>query len=167
LPDLGPVRVQRSGQIGPLVELVRGHRRYPEAFASVVLEAPFAATIAAALDRDTVTGTEKNAQAGVFPLQRMGADGERSDLWQLWASRADQAALTAGFPARIAAKIVDALGELQDNVFRHSEAARTGLVAFARGRARSKSSSATTASACLRACIRMATMRASRTPAWP
>jgi hypothetical protein len=131
LRSLGPIHVQRSGQIGPLIELVRARQRYPEAFASVVLEAPFVATIEAALDRDTVAGTEKNAQAGVFPLQRLGADGERSDLWQLWASRADQAALTAGFPAQIAAEIVGALGELQDNVFRHSEGARTGLVAFA------------------------------------
>ncbi|SEP02213.1 hypothetical protein SAMN05444123_10737 [Rhodopseudomonas pseudopalustris] len=131
LHDLGPIRVQRSGQIGPLVELVRARQQYPEAFASVVFEAPFVATIQAALDRDTVTGTEKNAQAGAFPLQRLGVNGERSDLWQLWASRADQAALTAGFPAQIAAEIVGALGELQDNVFRHSEAARTGLIAFA------------------------------------
>ena len=131
LPDLGLVRVQRSGQIGPLVELVRGRRRYPEAFASVALEAPFVAIIEAALDHDVVTGTAKNAQAGVFPLRRLGADGERSDLWQLWASRADQAVLAAGFPARVAAEIVGALGELQDNVFRHSEASRTGLVAFA------------------------------------
>lgn len=131
LPALGAIRVQRSGQIGPLVELVRARQQYPEAFASLVLEAPFVATIEAALDRDTVAGTEKNAQAGVFPLRRLGPDGERTDLWQLWASRADQAALAAGFPARIAAEIVGALGELQDNVFRHSEAARTGLVAFA------------------------------------
>lgn len=131
LPGLGPIRVQRSGQIGPLIELVRARQRYPEAFASVVLEAPFVATIEAALNRDTVTGTEKNAQAGVFPLQRLGADGEQSDLWQLWASRADQAALAAGFPAQIAAEIVGALGELQDNIFRHSGAERTGLVAFA------------------------------------
>lgn len=128
---LGPIRVQRSGQIGPLVELVRARRQYPEAFASVVLEAPFVETIEAALDRGKVTGTEKNAKAGIFPLQRLGVDGARSDLWQLWASRADQAALAAGFPAQIAAEIVGALGELQDNVFRHSEVARTGLVAFA------------------------------------
>jgi hypothetical protein len=131
LPGLGAIRVQRSGQIGPLVELVRARQRYPEAFASVVLEAPFVATIEAALDRDTVAGTEKNAQAGVFPFRRLGPDGERTDLWQLWASRLDQAALAAGFPALIVAEIIGALGELQDNVFRHSEAARTGLVAFA------------------------------------
>ena len=131
LRSLGPIRVQRSGLIGPLVELVRARQRHPDAFASVVLETPFVATIVAALDRDTVAGTEKNAQAGVFPLHRLGADGERSDLWQHWASRADQAALAAGFPAQIAAEIVGALGELQDNVFRHSEGARTGLVAFA------------------------------------
>lgn len=131
LGSLGPIRVQRSGQIGPLVELVRAQQRYPEAYASVVFEAPFVVTIEAALDGDAVTGTERNAQAGVFPLKRLGADGERSDLWQLWASRADQAALAVGFPPQIAAEIVGALGELQDNVFRHSGAARTGLVAFA------------------------------------
>jgi hypothetical protein len=113
------------------VELVRARRRYPEAFVSVVLEAPFVATIEAALDRGVVIGIEKNARSGVFPLQGLGANGERSDVWQLWASRADQAAIASGFPAQMAAEIVGALGELQDNVFRHSEAARTGLVAFA------------------------------------
>jgi hypothetical protein len=131
LPALGYVRVQRSGLIGPLIELIRGRQQYREAFANVLLEAPFAASIAAALERGTVTGTAKGARAGVFPLGRLGADGEQSDLWQLWASRADQAALAAGFGQRIAAEIVGALGELQDNVFRHSEAARSGLVAFA------------------------------------
>lgn len=131
LRSLGVIRVQRSGQIGPLVELIRARQRYPEEFASVVFESPFVATIEAALNRNTVKGTEKNAQVGVFPLQQLDADGARSDLWQLWASRADQAALAAGFPAQIAAEVVGALGELQDNVFRHSEAARTGLVAFA------------------------------------
>ena len=131
LAGMGPLRVERSGLIGPLVELVRARQRYGDAFATVTLEAPFATSIEAALERDAVSGTDKNARAGVFPLRRLGADGERSDLWQLWASRADQAALSAGFPRRVAAEIVGALGELQDNVFRHSEASTTGLVAFA------------------------------------
>ncbi len=131
LADLGPLRVQRAGLIGPLIELVRGRQRYRDAFATVTLEAPFVATIEAALECDVASGTDKGARAGVFPLRRLGADGERTDLWRLWASRADQAALAAGFPARIAAEIVGALGELQDNVFRHSDASMTGLVAFA------------------------------------
>lgn len=131
LAGLGRLRVQRSGLIGPLVELVRGRQRYREAFANVMLEAPLVTTLEAALGRNVVSGIDKGARAGVFPLRRLGVDGERSDLWQLWASRADQAALAAGFPARIAGEIVGALGELQDNVFRHSEAAPTGLVAFA------------------------------------
>lgn len=131
LVALGPLRVQRSGLIGPVIELVRGRHRYRDSFAAVTLEAPFVVTIEAALERNVVSGTDKGARAGVFPLRRLGADGERSDLWRLWASRADQAALAAGFPARIAAEIVGALGELQDNVFRHSEAYQTGLAAFA------------------------------------
>lgn len=131
LAGLKPLRVQRSGLIGPLIELVRGRQRYPDAFATVTLEAPFVVAIEAALERDVVSGTDKGARAGVFPLRRLGAKGERSELWQLWASRADQAALAAGFPARIASEIVGALGELQDNVFRHSKASLTGLVAYA------------------------------------
>ena len=131
LAGLGPLRVQRSGLIGPLIELVRGRQRYREAFARVTLEAPFVVTIEAALEHDVVSGADKGARAGVFPLRKLGVDGDRSDLWQLWASRADQAALAAGFPAQIAGEIVGALGELQDNVFRHSEAAPTGLIAFA------------------------------------
>lgn len=131
LSNLGPVRVRRSGLVGPLVELVRAQQHYPQAFSSVTLDAPFVTTITAALERMAVTGTAKASRVGVFPLGRLSLDGKRSDLWQLWASRADQAALAAGFPAGAACEIVGALGELQDNVFRHSEAPRTGLVAFA------------------------------------
>ncbi len=131
LAGLGPLRVQRSGLIGPLIEMVRARQRYGDAFATVTIEAPFVADVELALARDVVSGTDKGARAGVFPLRRLGADGEQSDLWRLWASRADQAALSAGFPARTAAEIVGGLGELQDNVFRHSEASLTGLVAFA------------------------------------
>lgn len=128
---LGPLRVQRSGRIGPLIEIARARLRYPEAFADIALEPRFFGAIDAALEHGVVTGTEKDARAGVFPLRCLGGSGERSALWQLWASRADQAALAAGFPARIAGEFVGALGELQDNIFRHSEAPATGLVAFA------------------------------------
>lgn len=131
LADLGPVRIRRSGRIGPLFELIRARHYWPEAFGSVVLDAPFAGTIEAALGRGEVTGTGKGARAGAFPLGRLGSEGERSDEWQLWASRADQAAVSVGFPNLVAAEIVGALGELQDNVFRHSEAPGSGVVAFA------------------------------------
>lgn len=131
LAELGAVVVRRSGRIGPLIELIRARQRWPAAFGSVNLEAPFARTVEAGLARGEINGSARGSRAGVFPLSKLGADGERTDAWILWAAQADHAATAVGFPDLVAAEILGALGELQDNVFRHSEAPRSGIVAFA------------------------------------
>lgn len=134
LQTTGKVRLSRSGRIGPLIELAMAKRAYPDSFADVVAEAPFAKLIQSAVATATISGISKDARFGVFPLQLLGRDGDPNDEWKLWASRVDQAAMFVGFPKEIAAEIVGALGELQDNVFRHSSAYESGLVAFAASR---------------------------------
>jgi hypothetical protein len=131
LSSLGPVRVTRSGRIGPLVELFMARNAAPEQFAAITLEAPFAATIEKAMAHDQICGAEYHARAGVFPLRRHAPEGDGADQWSLWASRAEQAAVAAGFPKPIAAGVIGAMGELQDNVFRHSQKPDTGLAAYA------------------------------------
>ncbi len=113
------------------MELVSGRRRRPEAYTKVEVQAPFAGALERTLSDGVVLGVEKGARMGVFPLARLGADGDASDEWTLWFSRADQAAQAAGFPNQTAAMILGAFGELQDNVFRHSQAYASGLVAYA------------------------------------
>lgn len=131
LQAVGKVLLSRSGRIGPLVELEMARRAYSSIYSNVVVEAPFAKLIHAAMTAAAISGTQRGARIGVFPLSLLGRDGDTTDEWTLWASRADQAAISAGFPPKVAAEIVGALGELQDNVFRHSSAYESGLVAFA------------------------------------
>jgi hypothetical protein len=74
LEQLGPVRVTRSGRIGPLVVMAR--RVNPGAFAAVALTAPFAVTLETALARDEIAGIQFRARAGVFPLRRYNANAD-------------------------------------------------------------------------------------------
>lgn len=134
LPAVGNVQFSRSGRIGPLMELMVARRAASSAYANVVVESPFEKLIHAAVNAGTISGTDRGARMGVFPLRRLPPDGDKTDEWKLWASRADQAAGSVGFPRRVAGEIVGALGELQDNIFRHSSAYESGLVAFAASR---------------------------------
>jgi hypothetical protein len=131
LPGLGQVRVERSGQVGPLVEMLMGRRADPVAFAEVRFAAPFARVIEQALAVGKITGSDYQARHGVFPLSRFAETGDGAQQWALWRSRAEQAAVAIGFPRPLAAAIIGAIGELQENVFRHSHRPETGLVAYA------------------------------------
>lgn len=131
LEDVGPVRVTRSGRIGPLIELAMARRVYPASYSGITADASFAVDVERAIATGTACGFQRGARFGVFPLVDLGADGDPTDEWRLWFSRADQAAQAAGFASRTAAEIMGAFGELQDNVFRHSQAYATGLIAHA------------------------------------
>lgn len=50
--------------------------------------------------------------------------------WTNFALAAQKAATAAGFAKRVAAQLVGALGEMYSNIYEHSGAVRTGLVAF-------------------------------------
>jgi hypothetical protein len=131
LKGFGPVAVTRSGRIGPVTELVSARLQYPAVYASVQVEAPFVGAVERAIADQVVCGLDYRARLGVFPLARLGAEGEQSEEWQLWAGRADQAAQSAGFAKTVAGMILGAFGELQDNVFRHSQAYEGAVVAYA------------------------------------
>ncbi len=131
LERLGRVRVLRSGRIGPLIEILMARRADTAALADVTLAAPFAASVEAALEKREISGTGFEARSGTFPLSRYAAEGDGADLWSLWKMRAEQAAMASGFPKPLAAGIVGAVGELQDNVFCHSRRPETGIAAYA------------------------------------
>jgi hypothetical protein len=131
LPRMGPVRVRRSGQIGPIMEILLARHAVPAAFANVRFTVPFADVIEEALAAGKISGDAYRARHGVFPLCRLADTGNGADEWALWCSRAEQAAIAIGFPRPLAAAIIGAMGELQDNVFRHSRRPETGLAAYA------------------------------------
>jgi hypothetical protein len=103
----------------------------PTQFVQVAFTAPFASVIDRAIADGVITGSGLGAKRGVFPLVRLSAMTDQTDAWTLWRLRAEQAAIAAGFGKLFAASIIGALGELQDNVMRHSGRPDTGLVAFA------------------------------------
>lgn len=131
LGGAGPIAISPSGLIGPLFEIVRVRRIHPDQFSAIAFASPAAAAIDAALSRGSPSGLGRRDRLGVFPLALLDAEGQPTEDWQLWCMRADQAAKHAGFPDSTAAAIIGALGELVDNVFRHSGAPATGLAGFA------------------------------------
>lgn len=135
LPTFGQVNVERSGRLGPLIEMLMARRGNPALFAHVRFAAPFVSVIENALNCGLIEGSGYAARQGAFPLTCFAETGDGSDQWALWRSRAEQAAIAVGFAKPLAAAIIGAMGELQDNVFRHSRRPETGLVAFAATRA--------------------------------
>jgi hypothetical protein len=61
---------------------------------------------------------------------RMGAEPPSETVWTGFGLAVQQAAAAAGFPARIAAQLAAAAGEMHSNIYEHSAAPATGLVAF-------------------------------------
>jgi len=62
-------------------------------------------------------------RTGVVPL--------RDEVpWTGFGLAAQQAAVAAGFPNRLAAQLVGAIGEMHSNIYEHSGASETGMVAF-------------------------------------
>jgi len=131
LCSIGPIRILRSGRIAPLIEVTMGARTHPDSYSKVSFDAPFARLALAGLEHGTISGAEFGARMGVFPLRRHDPDADDHSAWDLWASRAEQAATSAGLARGHGAAILGALGELQDNVYRHSGRAETGVAAYA------------------------------------
>lgn len=127
----GPICIERSGRIGPIVEVLLARRASPEDFSNVRFSAPFATLVQKALDESRIAGTAFRARSGVFPISQFEASQDGGDQWKLWCARVEQAAIGVGFPKPLAAALVGATGELLDNVFRHSRVPESGLAAFA------------------------------------
>lgn len=127
----GPILVRRSGRIGPVVELMYARRALPEEFARVSVAVPFAQLVEDALDSARISGGSHVDVAGVFPLGREALGGHDEDRWEQWALHAQNAAVARGLNRSLVDGLIGALIELQDNVYQHSDAAASGLVAYA------------------------------------
>lgn len=131
LPQVGNIRVQKSGRIGPLVELAMARRSLPDAYRAVTFQARFVGMVDLALNEGTITGNEIKDVAGVFPLFRHDPLSSDQLLWDQWAKHAENAAVAHNMPRRLVEGLLGALGELQDNVYTHSGRIDTGLAAYA------------------------------------
>lgn len=68
---------------------------------------------------------------GGVPLPSDNPVLTRDPHWEQWLLHAENIAKAKGVPAPLVASLIGAIGEMQDNVYEHSGAARTGLVAYA------------------------------------
>lgn len=131
LAGRGPIRLCRSGRIGPVVELMYARRMLPNEYTQVSIEVPFAALVQGAMESGRISGGGYDERAGVFPLGRNLSGSSAQTQWEQWALHAQNAAVTHGLKRTLVDGLIGALGELQDNVYEHSEAAESGLVAYA------------------------------------
>ena len=131
LASYGRLRIARSGRIGPLVEMALARGLHRESYASIEFEPPFVRMVDDALAYGAISGAGQNDIGGVFPLVRHDPSAEDWALWEQWAKHAENAAVYAGLPRRLAEGILGALGELQDNVYLHCARPETGIAAYA------------------------------------
>ncbi len=127
----GPIRLRRSGRIGPVVELMYARRAWPQEYAQVTTEIPFAYLVEEAMNSARVSGGGYDDVAGVFPLGRGALGGHAEDQWEQWALHAQNVAVAHGLERSLVDGLIGALIELQDNVYLHSEAPASGMVAYA------------------------------------
>lgn len=134
LSQLPPLTLERSGLIGPVVELAIARMATPNAYRGVTVEAPIFHQVERALAEGTISGADSHDRAGVFPLIRYdlaaGADNAPCDQWT---KHAENAGVAAGLPRALVTGLMGALGELQENVFEHSGRPSSGLLAYGAG----------------------------------
>lgn len=127
----GPIRVLRSGRIGPIVELMHARRMHPGEYAQVSAEMPFARLVQDAMESARISGGDHNDRAGVFPFAGYPSGTQGQAQWEQWALHAQNIAVAHGLKRAFVDGLIGALGELQDNVYEHSEAFESGLAAYA------------------------------------
>jgi hypothetical protein len=132
LVQLSPFTINRSGLIGPLIELAIARMMAPDAYKGMIVEPPIFQQIEQALADGVISGAGARDRAGIFPLSRFDASPNGTDniLWHQWVKHAENAAVAAGLARGLVVGLMGALGELQDNVFEHSGLPASGLIAY-------------------------------------
>lgn len=127
----GSFVIENAGRIGPLMELLSAAHQFPEEYKSISFAGTFARKLREAWASGQPFGGGFTDQAGAFPMPSTNPVETCDPIWEQWLLHAENAAKAKGFPAALVASLIGALGEMQDNVYEHSGAARTGLVAYA------------------------------------
>ena len=127
--DAVPARIAQ--EIGPVLELARISQNHllptPQAAPWLMLDG--LTPMVQALDSGKVRWVcPKSHLAGFLRTTTSLPQGET--LWTAFGLSAQKAATSAGFPKPIAAQLVAAIGELHSNIYEHSKAPGTGVVAY-------------------------------------
>lgn len=131
LRSYGSMRIENSGRIGPIIELLAAAQQFASEYEAVSFAGSFAPKLREAWATGQPFGGAFSDQAGAFPLPLVNPVETGDPVWAQWLLHAENAAKYRGFPGGLVASLVGALGEMQDNVYEHSGAAQTGLVAYA------------------------------------
>lgn len=125
------IALQASGRIGPLVEIVLAEMAHGKQYSGVSFDSPFARSLSVALGQHTHFGSGYTDTAGAFPLGLVNPVTTDTPDWDLWTKHAENIAMSHGFNRHLIAGLLGALVELQDNIYEHSDAPDTGVVAYA------------------------------------
>lgn len=131
LATRGTILVEKSGRIGPVVELIHGSIQYADQYRSVSVSGAFSDNLRNALQTGQPFGSGFSDCVGAFPLGENNPITTDGAVWDQWTVHAENIAKTKGLNPNLIASLLGAMVELQDNVYEHSNAPRTGLVAYA------------------------------------
>lgn len=127
--DVIPVRIAK--EIGPLLELAHVSQNHllpsPQVAPWLMLDG--LTPMVQALDSGTVRWVSSESHFAGF-LRTSTSLPQDETLWTAFGLSAQKAAISAGFPKGIAAQLVAAIGELHSNIYEHSQAPGTGVVAY-------------------------------------
>ena len=70
----------------------------------------------------------KTTMAGVFRTYEQRPTDQTS--WNMFSIAAERAAVSAGFPKRIAVQLAAAMGEMEGNIYEHSRLSKSGVLVF-------------------------------------
>lgn len=127
----GPIAVKRSGRIGPIVELMLASLQNAGQYRAVTINSGFSTDLRQALQTNLPFGGGYHDVVGAFPLGTENPITAAGASWDQWTVHAENIAKTKGLNAQLVASLMGAMVEIQDNVYEHSGAPQTGLVAYA------------------------------------
>ena len=127
----GSIILQKSGRIGPLVEIALAAMTHGDQYRAVSVNSSFAVRLNQALQSRCPFGSSYTDRAGAFPLSAVNPVTSTGPEWDQWTTHAENIAKSQGLNAHLIAGLLGAMIEIQDNVYEHSGAPETGLVAYA------------------------------------
>lgn len=122
--------LEKSGRIGPLVEIALAASLHNSQYRGVSVNGRFATCLKQALESRCPFGSSYNDRTGAFPLRAINPITAPGTEWDQWATHAENAAKAQGFNSHLVAGLLGALIEIEDNVYEHSGAPETGVVAY-------------------------------------
>lgn len=127
----GPIVIEKSGRIGPTVELALASLQFADQYQAIAINGRFSASLRQAIQTRRPFGNGFHDVVGVFPLGTENPIVASGASWDQWIIHAENIAKTKGLNAQLVSSLMGAMIEIQDNVYEHSGAPHTGLVAYA------------------------------------